>query len=72
MINQKWIRWIEKTGYVNDKGKRVYGTAALLHVTHPKSKAKATVKAYANIPISNLAPHYIKLGKEFIAKRFSA
>ena len=72
MIDYKWMRWVEKNGYVNDNGKRVYGTAALNHVLHTNSKAKATVKTHANTPILKLAPRYIKLGKEFIAKRFSA
>ena len=72
MIDYKWMRWVEKNGYVNDNGKRVYGTAALNHVLHTNSKAKATVKTHANTPILKLTPRYIKLGKEFISKCFSA
>ena len=67
MIDYNWMRWVEKNGYVNDNG-----TAALNHVLHTNSKAKATVKTHANTPILKLTPRYIKLGKEFIAKRFSA
>lgn len=34
MIDRRLVMLIEKCGYVSQHGKRVYGTAALLHFLH--------------------------------------
>lgn len=34
MIDHKLVNLLEAIGYVNNRGKRVYGTAALLHFLH--------------------------------------
>lgn len=53
MLNRTMITAIENIGCVNSNGKRIYGTAALLHILHRPYKEIVT-------------PENIKRGKEFV------
>lgn len=44
MFNKTMIAAIENTGYVNSKGERIRGTAALLHVLHRPYREFVTVE----------------------------
>ncbi len=58
MIDHRLIKLIENVGYVNEHGKHVYGTAALLHVLHR--------------PVRSINPEHVKLGKEYVKTLLSA
>lgn len=58
MPDYRFIKLIEKNGCVNEYGKRIYGTAALLHVLH--------------CPVMHINPECIELGKTFVKKYLSA
>lgn len=58
MVDNDFIKLIEKVGYVNDHGEHVYGTAALLHVLH--------------YPFKNLDAKCIARGKDFVEKQLFA
>ena len=52
MIDRRLVMLIEKCGYVSQHGKRVYGTAALLHFLHrpiPVSYTHLSEPAYRQI-----------------------
>ncbi len=52
MIDSRLIKTLETIGYVNKNGRRIYGTATLLHMLH--------------CPLSEICPYYIEQGKVFI------
>lgn len=54
MISKSSIGMLEQIGYVNNNGKHIYGTAALLHILHS--------------PVSKINAHYIEQGKKYIEK----
>lgn len=58
MIDNNFVKLVEKIGYVNEHGEHVYGTAALLHVLH--------------CPFKNLDTKHIARGKAFVEKQLSA
>lgn len=56
MIERQLVAFIEKCGYVNQHGKRVYGTAALLHFLHR--------------PIQSISLRDVERGKQYVQKYF--
>lgn len=58
MLHRSIISLIENTGYVNRSGKRIYGTAALLHFIHT--------------PASALNRKHIETGKQYVQTKFNA
>lgn len=58
MIDERFIKLIERIGYINKNGEHIYGTAALLH--------------YLHCPVSQINPQYIKRGKAYVEKLLSA
>jgi hypothetical protein len=54
VIDYKFVRLIENVGYTNDEGKRIYGTAALLHLLH--------------CPVKQLNPKHVELGRAYVKK----
>ena len=56
MIDRRLVMLIEKCGYVSQHGKRVYGTAALLHFLHR--------------PIHSINLRDVERGKQYVKKYF--
>lgn len=56
MIDRRLVMLIEKCGYVSQHGKRVYGTAALLHFLHR--------------PIQSINLRDVERGKQYVKKYF--
>ena len=54
MIDRRLVMLIEKCGYVSQHGKRVYGTAALLHFLHR--------------PIQSINLRDVERGKQYVKK----
>ena len=52
MLDLKLIHIIEKMGVFHKDGKKLYGTAALLH--------------FLSMPASNISAHTIKKGEKFV------
>lgn len=52
MIDHRFVKMVERVGYVNKAGKRIYGTAALLH--------------YLNLHVNDLDQNNVALGKTFV------
>lgn len=58
-MNDKLIELIERMGYINAKGERIYGTAALVHVLHCPCSTFVT-------------PKNVERGRSFVESFFSA
>ena len=56
MIDRRLVMLIEKCCYVSQHGKRVYGTAALLHFLHR--------------PIQSINLRDVERGKQYVKKYF--
>lgn len=57
MPDDRFIKLIENIGYVNECGKHIYGTAALLHIVH--------------CPVKNIKPEHVEIGKTYVEKYLS-
>lgn len=51
-MDKNFVKLIERIGFVNKKGERVKGTAALLHFVHT--------------PFSEFDTKYIEIGKRYV------
>lgn len=51
-MDKKFVELIERNGFINDKGERVKGAAALLHFVHT--------------PISKFDKHTIEIGRKYV------
>lgn len=58
MLDCKFVKAIETQGFTNKCGKRVYGTAALLHFLHRRVK--------------DIDSRHVELGKAYVLKHLSA